>query len=89
MRRHQFDFGAPDQNFQFLDNLYIIIPSNLIDTLNDSNTHLFDFASSNGVMSQVVLDKDANKIYIYLLKAIAIYKITNVAASRLCKRSML
>ena len=36
-------------------------------------------------MSQVVLDKDTNKIYIYLLKAITIYKITKVAASRLCK----
>ena len=85
-----------DQRFQFLNTIdeygnqvlakladNLIIQSNLYDTVDDSNTDQFYSSSSNGVKSQAVSDKDTNKIYICLLKAI--YKITKVAASGLCQ----
>ena len=94
--RDQFDIGAFDQKFQFLIQLMnmvikylakladnLIIQSNLYDTADGSSTDQFYSGSSNGVKSQVVSNKDTNKIYICLLKAI--YKITKVAASGLCQ----
>ena len=94
--RHQFDIGALDQRFQFLNTIdeygnqvlakladNLIIQSNLYDTADGSSTDQFYSGSSNGVKSQVVSNKDTNKIYICLLKAI--YKITKVAASGLCQ----
>ena len=80
--RHQYDLGAPDQKFQFLnaideygtqvlailaDNL--IIQSSFYDTSHGSNTDQFYF-SINGVMSQVVLDKDTNEIYLFIKRDI-------------------
>ena len=72
--RHQYDLGASDQKFQFLNAIdeyrnqalanlpdILIIQSDLYDTSDGSNTDQFYFSSINGVLSQVVLDKDTIK----------------------------